>query len=80
MQSLSLSYLRSHLDDALALLDAGEVVITRDCGQNVVMVQEAAWRSLQETVHLLANPLNAERLQSSLQQLRKEFLAESPVA
>lgn len=77
MQSLSLAYLRTHLDEALALLDAGEVVIALDSGENAVLMKEADLRSLQETLHLLANPLNAGRLQTSLLQMRAEFLVES---
>jgi antitoxin YefM len=80
MQSLSLAYLRSHLDEALTLLDVGEVVITLDSGENVILMKEADLRALQETLHLLANPLNAERLQTSLQQMRAEFLVESKPA
>lgn len=77
MSSLSLAYLRTHLDEALALLDAGEVVIALDSGENAVLMKEADLRSLQETLHLLANPLNAERLQTSLRQVRPQFLVES---
>jgi antitoxin YefM len=80
MQALSLAYLRNHLDEALSLLDAGEVVITLDSGENAVLIKEADLRALQETLHLLANPLNASRLQASLQQLRAEFLVESKPA
>jgi antitoxin YefM len=77
MQFFSLAYLRTHLDEALASLDTGEVVVALDSGENAVLIKEADLRSLQETVHLLANPLNAERLQASLQQVRMEFLTAS---
>jgi antitoxin YefM len=77
MQSLSLAYFRAHLDEALVLLDAGEVVITRDSGENAILIKEADLRALQETLHLLANPLNAERLQESLRQMRADLLIES---
>jgi antitoxin YefM len=77
MASISLDYLRNHVDDAAALADAGEVVITRTAGDNLVLLKEADWRALQETVHLLSTPLNAERLQQSLSQVREEHLFES---
>lgn len=74
MHALSLEYLRTHLDEAVALAEIGELVITRDQGCNLVMVSESDWRMLQETTHLLATPLNAERLQQSLLAVRAEFL------
>ena len=77
MASVSLDYLRTHVDDAAALADAGEVVITRGGGDNLVLLREADWRALQETVHLLSTPLNAERLQESLLRVREEYLSES---
>jgi antitoxin YefM len=77
MPSISLNYLRTHLDEALALAQAEEVVIACDSGRNMVLVQESDWRAIQETLHLLSSPLNAARLQESLQQVRREYLAES---
>ena len=74
MHALSLEYLRTHLDEAVSLAEIGELRITRDNGRNLVMINEADWRALQETAHLLATPLNAERLQQSLLSLRAEFL------
>jgi antitoxin YefM len=79
MPSVSLSYLRTHFDEIVALIDAEEVVITRDSGENLVIVKEADWRALQETVHLLSTPLNAERLQHSLQSIRTEYLLERKI-
>ncbi|MES2535278.1 MAG: type II toxin-antitoxin system Phd/YefM family antitoxin [Pseudomonadota bacterium] len=79
MPSVSLDYLRTHLDETVALADAEEVVITRDAGENLMMVKEADWRALQETVHLLATPLNADRVQTSLQSVRIEYLLESKI-
>ena len=75
MHALSLDYLHTHLDEAVTLAEIGELIITRDNGCNLVMLSEANWRALQETAHLLATPLNAERLQQSLLTVRAEFLA-----
>lgn len=77
MPSFSLAYVKTHFDEALAQAQAEEVVIACDSGQNMMLVKETDWRALQETVHLLSNPLNAARLQESLQQMRAELLNES---
>lgn len=79
MHALSLDYLRTHLDEAVTLAEVGELLITRDNGSNMVMISEANWRALQETAHLLATPLNAERLQQSLLSMRAEFLSNSKI-
>ena len=71
MHALSLDYLRTHLDEAVSLAEVGEVIVTRDNGENLILINEADWRNLQETAHLLATPLNADRLQQSLQALRE---------
>lgn len=77
MHALSLEYLRTHLDEAVRLAEIGELIITRDNGSNLVMIGEAEWRALQEAAHLLATPLNADRLQQSLLSLRAEFCSQN---
>lgn len=77
MPALSLSYFRHHIDEAIALAETGEVLIARDDGDNLLLMREAEWRSLQEIAHLLATPLNTDRLQQSLQMIRAEYLASS---
>ena len=77
MHALSLDYLRTHLDEAVSLTEVGAVIITRDSGDNLILVSESDWRTLQETAHVLATPLNAERLQHSLQLLRDEYLSKA---
>lgn len=72
MHAISLEYLRDHLDEALSLADSGEVMITRDGGSNIVLVSESDWQGLQETLHLLSTPLNADRLKSSIMASREE--------
>lgn len=68
MQSMSFAYFQHHIDEAMALLDSDEVCITRDSGNNAILVSEATWRTLQETMYLLGSPINADRLQASMQQ------------
>jgi antitoxin YefM len=75
MQAFTLEKFRNRLDDILDMAEVEEVLIARDSGQNLILVTEAGWRALQETVHLLATSLNEERLQQSLQQLRAEHLS-----
>ena len=78
MPSLSLAYLKAHIDEAIDLTEAEEVLITRDNGANLILVKETDWRALQEALHLLSTPLNAERLQQSLQQAHPDLLTELP--
>jgi len=75
MQAFTIDKLREQLDAVLGLAETEEVLIARDSGDNLMLVTEASWRTLQETVHLLATSLNEERLQQSLQQLRAEHLS-----
>jgi antitoxin YefM len=75
MQAFTVDKLHQQLDEILGIAEAEEVLIARDSGDNLILMTEASWRSLQETAHLLATSLNEERLQQSLQQLRDEHLS-----
>lgn len=75
MQAFTVDKLRQQLDEILGIAETEEVLIARDSGDNLMLVTEASWRTLQETAHLLATSLNEERLQQSLQQLRTEHLS-----
>ena len=70
MHAISLEYLRNHLDEAVTMAEVGELIITRDSGANLVLLSESDWRTLQEIAHLFSTPLNADRLQLSLQTSR----------
>lgn len=74
MQAFTVDKLHQRLDDILGIAETEEVLIARDSGENLMVITEASWRTLQETAHLLASSLNEERLQQSLQQLRDEHL------
>lgn len=51
--------------------DREPLVVTRSGGKgNVVVMSEAEFASWQETVHLLSNPKNAERLMASIRQAK----------
>jgi antitoxin YefM len=75
MQAFTVDKLHQQLDEILGIAETEEVLIARDSGDNLILMTEASWRSLQETAHLLATSLNEERLQQSLQQLRDEHLS-----
>ena len=62
---------RASLKDVMdrAINDHQEVVITRRKGEAVVVVSLEDWSSINETLHLLSTPENAERLRRSLAEL-----------
>lgn len=49
--------------------DHAPVVVTRKRGEAVVMVSLADWRAIEETLHLLSKPANAERLRGAISEL-----------
>jgi antitoxin YefM len=49
--------------------DMTEIVVTRQKGDAVVMVSLAEWNSINETLHLLSSPKNAERLLTAIREL-----------
>lgn len=60
--------LKAVMDRACA--DRAPVVVKRARGQeNVVIVPQGEWDGMQETMHLLASPRNAERLLASIAEL-----------
>lgn len=79
MYSFNANQLNDQLADVLELADIDEVVVTRAGGENLVIVKESVWRSLQDAAHLFATDINADRLVRSLQQLRTEFLSQPEV-
>jgi PHD/YefM family antitoxin component YafN of YafNO toxin-antitoxin module len=63
--------LKKFLKNPEPLLNAAEiepVVLVREDAENLIVLPEADWRALQETIHLLNAPLNAQRLKTSLTQ------------
>jgi antitoxin YefM len=49
--------------------DCAPVVITRQGAEAVVMVALSDWTAIQETMHLLSTPANAERLTQAMAEL-----------
>ena len=49
--------------------DRTQIVITRQKAEAVVLVSLEDWNAMEETMHLLSTPANAERLRESIRQL-----------
>ena len=65
MDAVSYSETRANLKAVMdkVVADRAPITITRARGQeNVVMVSESEWASIEETLYLLRSPANAERL------------------
>lgn len=59
--------LKQVMDDVCA--DHQPVVVTRQRGENVVVMSLTDFNSMTETLHLLSSPINASRLRDSMAQL-----------
>ena len=71
MEVMTYSDARAQLKGVMdrAIVDGQEVVVTRKKGEADVVVSLDAWNSINETLHLLSNPQNAERLRQSIAEL-----------
>ena len=49
--------------------DRAPIVVTRARGEAVVMVSLADWNAMEETLHLVSRPANAQRLHDAIAQL-----------
>jgi len=69
--------LKKHLDKVCD--DRAPLVITRRNGEHVVMLALTEYKSLEETLHLLSDPANAEHLRNSMAQAEAgEFVEFDP--
>ena len=69
MTSISYSETRANLKAVMdkVVADRAPITITRARGQeNVVMVSESEWSSIEETLYLLRSPANARDLLASI--------------
>ena len=64
MQAISYSFARDNLKAVLDQVVAGRapIAIARQRGEGAVLISESEWASIEETLHLLSSPRNAERL------------------
>jgi antitoxin YefM len=71
MNVLSYSDTRAHLKEVMdrVVEDRAPVVVTRRRGEAVVMVSLADWSAMEETLHLMSSPANAQRLAAAVGQL-----------
>lgn len=71
MNVLTYSEARASFKQAMddVCLDHQPTLITRKRGEHVVMLSLEDFNSMQETLHLLKSPRNAERLMASIAQL-----------
>jgi antitoxin YefM len=64
MHTVSYSQLRqnlkAHMDEVCA--DRAPLLVTRQSGEPVIMMSLTEYESMEETLHLLSDPANAERL------------------
>lgn len=71
MDVLTYTDARANLKDVMdrVVADMTQVVVTRQKAEPVVMVSLAEWNSINETLHLLSSPRNAERLLEAIREL-----------
>jgi antitoxin YefM len=71
MKVLNYSDTRARLKDVMDQVvdDRTPVVVTRKRGEAVVMVSLADWNAMEETLHLMSQPANAQRLTEAIRQL-----------
>jgi antitoxin YefM len=74
MDVLNYSDTRAKLKEVMdrVVQDRTPVVVTRKRGEAVVMVSLADWTAMEETLHLLSSPANADRLAGAIRQLEAE--------
>ena len=71
MQTVSYSEARENLKAVMdkAFTDRAPILVTRQRGENAVIVSASEWASIEETLHLLRSPRNAERLLAAVRGL-----------
>jgi antitoxin YefM len=71
MRTISISHTRANLKAVVdrVVADKTPIAITRQKGEGVVMISQSEWEGIEETLHLLASPKNAERLLEAIRGL-----------
>lgn len=71
MEVLTYSDARANLKGVMDRVvdDKTQVVVTRQRAEAVVMMSLSDWNAVEETMHLLSTPANAQRLRASITQL-----------
>jgi len=73
MQVISFSQARSQFKGVIDRVvdDRDATLIHRRDGENAVLMSEASYNSMMETLYLLSNPANAKRLMQSIEDDRQ---------
>lgn len=73
MTAINYSELRQYLKSSLDRVceDHEPMIVTRRNAQNVVMLSQEDYESLEETAYLLRSPANARRIHESIQSFKK---------
>jgi antitoxin YefM len=69
--------LKKHLDSVCE--NRAPLVVTRQNGEPVVVISLAEYEALEETLHLLRDPANAERLLRSIREAEAGQLVEHDI-
>lgn len=71
MRALTVSETRANLKAVLdrVVADRAPIAITRPKGESVVMISQSEWEGMEETLHLLKSPKNAERLLAAIDRM-----------
>ena len=71
MDVISYSETRARLKEVMdrVVVDRAPIVVTRRRAEAVVMVSLADWNAMEETLHLLSDPANAQRLRDAVAEL-----------
>ncbi|HZS84262.1 MAG TPA: type II toxin-antitoxin system prevent-host-death family antitoxin [Stellaceae bacterium] len=81
MDVLTYTHLRQHLAEVMDEVCArrAPVVVTRQGAESVVMISLEEFRGIEETLHLLRSPRNADRLLRSVAEAGAGRLVEAAV-
>lgn len=77
MKSISGTSFRKNLSSILNIVENDHVpyLIKRKNHTNIVLLTEEEYETTQETLYLLSNPVNANRIKESIQQVKRaEFV------